>query len=138
MQRQFTQFQEQQNEILHSILNQQTKNGGKGKGRGKKSVNKISSQNSVSSDNFQTAVHEEAQRRLRSFIESTQNPDDPIPCTSQQALQSTRSIVSNWTEDESIQDPTTKTVYIKKISVTLNGNPIDLVDDRETEDEVQI
>ena len=94
----------------------------------------------MSSDNFQTAVHEEAQRRLRSFIESTQNPDDPIPCTSQQALQgalqSTRSIVSNWTEDESIQDATTKTVYIKKISVTLNGNPIDLVDDRETEDEV--
>ena len=89
--------------------------------------------------NLQTAVHEEAQRRLRSFIESTQNPEDQmLPCTSQQALQSTRSIVSNWTEDESIQDPTTKTVYIKKISVTLNGNPIDLVDDRETEDEVQI
>ena len=29
-----------------------------------------------------------------------------------------------------------KTIYIKKVEVTLNGIPLDLVEDKETEDQV--
>ena len=55
------------------------------------------------------------------------------------------SITSNWTEDENqslnslgatATAKVTKTIYIKKVEVTLNGVPLDLVEDKETEDEV--
>ena len=85
---------------------------------------------------FQAAVEQEAQRRLRSFIETSDaNCLEHIPTTSQRAPPS---IVSNWTDDEIPNTGTTKTIFIKKIEVTLNGIPIDLVEDKETEDQVPI
>lgn len=60
-------------------------------------------------------------------------PVDPIPGPSKRNSSSTRSIDSDlWTED--LQEET-ETFYIKKIDLTLNGSPIDQIDDLQSEDE---
>ena len=144
MEKKFQEFQEQQNKILQALCEKnQTSSKGKGKGRGKKSIQ--SEPNSQNLD-FQTAVEQEARRRLRSFIESNESGQielDQVPSTSSSIHPSAPpppSIISNWTEDEqSLQSfgaKTTKTIFIKKVEVTLNGIPLDLVEDKETEDEV--
>ena len=143
IEKQFQDFQEQQNKILQVLMNDQGK--GKGKGRGKKSSLAPTPTPSVPSSDFQTAVEKEAQRRLRSFIEH----NDPIlnidqnPSTSFEPSAPPPPSISNWTDDGSqslnnicVQAKVTKTIYIKKVEVTLNGVPVDLVEDKETEDEV--
>ena len=142
IEKQFEEFQQQQNKILEAILNKKDKNQsngkGKGKGKGKKSTTPSECSSSVlaNADVFQAAVEQEAQRRLRRFIEnSDSNCLEQNPSSSQRPPPS---IVSNWTEDEIPNVTATKTIFIKKIEVTLNGIPIDLVEDKETEDQVPI
>ena len=146
IEKQFQEFQEQQNKILQVLMSEHGNNTvkGKGKGKGKKSIAVPSS--SQESD-FQTAVEKEAQRRLRSFIEhnDTINIDQEASSSIQLSAPPPPSITSNWTEDENqslnslgatATAKVTKTIYIKKVEVTLNGVPLDLVEDKETEDEV--
>ena len=145
IEKQFQEFQEQQNKILQVLMNGQNQNKGKGKGKGK--VSSVTPSTSVTQNSdFQVAVEKEAQRRLRSFIErqdaqveETNDPEDA--CLLQPSAPPPPSI-SNWTEDGSqnlsslcVGAKVTKTIYIKKVEVTLNGVPLDLVEDKETEDE---
>ena len=122
MEQKFQEFQEKQNQMLQQMLiNQQSPISKKGKGRGK---NSQTFQKTNDNFAFQAAVQAEAQKRLRSFIESSEGSsylsEDPQPGPSQKARR-TNSIASNWTEDLSRADPdppaNTKTIYIKKIEV---------------------
>jgi hypothetical protein len=129
MERKFQEFQEKQNQMLQQMsnLSQISK---KGKGKGKSSKTFPASQNL----DFNAAVQAEAQKRLRSFVEHSEASSflsaDLLPGTSQQANK-TPSVASNWTEDFSNADPnpepSTKTIFIRKIEVLLNGSPIDQV-----------
>jgi hypothetical protein len=124
----------------------------KGKGRGKSTV-----QNDL---HFSQEVEKEAQRRLRSFLQtepSTSNSfdsqssvperilrDPPLPLPSAPPLEA-----GYWTEDTSsvgsrrsmsmLNEPlkvgATKKVYITNIEVTLNGTPLDQVRDKQNEQE---
>ena len=145
IEKQFQEFQEQQNKILNVLMNGK----GKGKGKGKKSVSTPIPTASSQNSDFQVAVEKEAQRRLRSFIERSDTPvnTDQDPNTSLHPSAPPPPSISNWTEFE-IQSQSqchslcatakvTKTIYIKKVEVTLNGVPLDLVEDKETEDEVK-
>ena len=143
IEKQFQEFQEQQNKILEVLLNDQAT--GKGKGRGKKSAIAKSATPSLQNSDFQSAVEKEAQRRLRSFIQHNE-PSlnlDQNPSTSYEPSAPPPPSISNWTDDESpslnnssVGAKVTKTIFIKKVEVTLNGVPLDLVEDKETEDEV--
>ena len=145
IEKQFQEFQEQQNKILQVLMNDQAKGKGKGKGRGKNSSSSQAPTPISQKSDFQTAVEKEAQRRLRSLIEH----NDPVlnidqnPGTSYEPSAPPPPSISNWTDDESQSlnnlcagAKVTKTIYIKKVEVTLNGVPLDLVEDKETEDEV--
>ncbi len=49
---------------------------------------------------------------------------------------SRRSQYSNFTEDESnVSRAETKTIFIRKIEVTINGTPVDQVEDKQNEEE---
>jgi hypothetical protein len=137
------QFQEFQEQMLFKV-NQKAKPKCKGKGKGKKSK--------------ETQIEEEAQRRLRSFISAQQNratSDNEnflnFPSTSAQVNQS-RMSDDAWTNDSSSSTnflptygpnpPPTPTplrakkqIFIRKVELTINGNPIDMIEDKQTEDE---
>ena len=140
IEKQFQEFQEQQNKILQVLMSGQNEGKAKGKGKGKKSTPSTSvTQNS----DFQVAVEKEAQRRLRSFIERNDPQVEEDACLIQPSAPPPPSI-SNWTECESqnlgslcVGAKVTKTIYIKKVEVTLNGVPLDLVEDKESEDEAK-
>jgi hypothetical protein len=111
----------------------------KGKGRGKKS--------NYSEAQFADEVAKEAQKRLRSFLQNSN------PSTSTSSFESfpepSAPPMESWTEDNSsvhgcrssnsinrsLNVSTTKKVYIKNITVTLNGTPLDQVKDKQNEDE---
>jgi hypothetical protein len=127
----------------------------KGKGRGKSTV-----QNDLQ---FSQEVEKEAQRRLRSFLQtepSTSNSFDSqssVPLSSGRVLRDTSLPLPSappleagyWTEDSSVtgsrrsmsmlNEPlkvgATKKVYITNIEVTLNGTPLDQVLDKQNEQE---
>ncbi len=104
----------------------------KGKGRGKKSTERDS--------DFSEEVAREAQRRLRSFLQSEASTSDSfetLPMPSAPPLE-------DWTDNASIrsgpfgqncQASATEKVYITNIEVTLNGTPLDQVFDKQNEEE---
>jgi hypothetical protein len=140
IEKQFQDFQEQQNKILQAILNENSKGKGKGKGKGKKSTPTPTLIPSDQHSDFQVAVEQEAQRRLRSFIESNESLDQEASTSFEPSAPPPPSITSHWTDDalslNSVNLTATKTIFIKKVEVTLNGIPLDLVEDKQTEDQV--
>jgi hypothetical protein len=100
----------------------------KGKGRGKKSTN---------SKKFDEEVAKEAEKRLRAFIQSQQEPIASGSRSSEHSfpVPSAPPMPDNWTEDNSsiggnsfaTDQASTTNVFIKKVEVTLNGVPIDQV-----------
>jgi hypothetical protein len=138
---QFKVFQQQMVQFSNTST---SKSKTKGKGKGKKSLPKASN----------SQIEEEAQRRLRLFLSSQQTnlPDEfqattsrgiNLPSTSTQA-NSHRSDAS--TEDSSSsrnfqpthayqQESTTKTIFLKRVELTINGSPVDMIEDKQTEDE---
>jgi hypothetical protein len=93
---------------------------GKGKGRGKTSM-------PASSYVTEEEVNKEAQRRLDAFLEQSGASAGEIPSD---LLTEDRSIAS-----ESVQLDDSGKVYLKKIELQLNGQPIDQIEDDLTEDE---
>ena len=96
----------------------------KGKGRGKKTA-------SVSEQ-----IEQEAQRRLRSFLESeniSTASSISVPKPSAPPLESI-SDIDEAGPSFSVQDGE-KVVFIRRIEVLLNGLPIDQVEDKQTKDE---
>ena len=106
----------------------------KGKGRGKKTKNQQ-----------QTEIEDEAQRRLRLFLASQENdsfaPSAP-PLDSQaassrssQRFQSCSQLSDDGSQRDVINDATEKEIFITKIEITINGTPIDQIEDKQTSDE---
>jgi hypothetical protein len=112
----------------------------KGKGRGKKSSERDDC-------DFSEEVAKEAQRRLRSFLQSeasTSESFESLPIPSAPPLE-------DWTDNTSIRSrpqslnsqpqsrfpaqTATEKVYITSIEVTLNGTPLDQVTDKQNEEE---
>jgi hypothetical protein len=119
-------------------------NKGKGKGKGKKSKESLNVQIS------EEAIAEEAQRRLQLFIASqqTNNAENFQPTSSRGINLPSTSRHSDdlWTNDSSSSHvsnnfspltaaPEKKTIYLKRVEVTINGTPIDMIEDKQTEDE---
>ena len=108
---------------------------GKGKGKGKKSKK--------TEEDLQLEIQTEAAKRLREFLSSQQvtvNEIDPQPSTSRESTGRTKQINSRlsddcWTNDSSsirnardLQDfAATKSIFIRKLELTINGTPIDQV-----------
>jgi hypothetical protein len=118
------------------IFQESLKPKSKGKGRGKRS-NRTETE-------FADEVAKEAQKRLRSFLQSsepsTSTSFESFPLPSAPPLET-------WTEDNtsfrgssvhvcpSIEPEATKKVFITNITVTLNGTPLDQVADKQNEEE---
>jgi hypothetical protein len=126
------------------------KNKGKGKGKGKSSKKSLESE-----------INIEAEKRLRRFLaeqnEAHSTQSEPIQSTSRaqfDPIQSTRTqserekrfhtFPSNqsdyWSEDRDNSERNqvnqdTKTVFIRRIDCLLNANPIDQIEDKQSEDE---
>jgi hypothetical protein len=144
---QFKVFQQQMVQLSNTS---NSKSKSKGKGKGKKSQPKTT----TSLNNLE--IEQEAQRRLRLFLSSQQSslPEEFQPTSSEGInLETTTPIpgcsrVSDdlWTNDGSSSqnlqsaqgfrdDPVTKTVFIKRVELTINGSPVDMIEDKQTEDE---
>jgi hypothetical protein len=139
---QFKTFQQQMNQ-LSNVAFGSSKNKGKGKGKGKKSQKTPS-----------TEIEEEAQRRLRLFLSQQSNLAENFQSTSSEGMNlpplpptPTRASDDAWTNDTSsshnfqpVQNfgppsPTTKPIFLKRVELTINGSPIDMIEDKQTEDE---
>ncbi len=130
---------EEQFRIFQTNL-KQTVPKSKGKGRGKKS--------SLNDNQFSEQVTKEAERRLRSFLQSSEPSTSLAANVSENFEPSAPPLESSyWTEDNnSIRSGQASVsmrqtvgakekVYITNIEVTLNGTPIDQVLDQQNEDE---
>ena len=117
-----------------SLYNMAIKFQNKGKGKGKKSTKSV--------DEVQFEIAQEAERRLREFL-ATNNDESSInlePSTSRGAC-NTRNVTSRvsddyWTNDSSSSvrnigsttvSDATKSIFIRKLELTINGTPIDHV-----------
>jgi len=128
------------------LVNQKDKKG-KGPKKGKNTQKKT----------LQEEINFEADKRLRQFLaqqsefnESRSSQSEPVPGPSRQKAQTSNSrykqFTSNssrqsetWTEDQDGDPdppkPLTKNVFIRRIDCYLNANPIDQIEDKQTEDE---
>jgi hypothetical protein len=94
-----------------------------------------------------TEIAEEAQRRLQLFLASQQIPNEEnFQPTSSRGINlgsTSRNSEDLWTNDSSsshvshIAPPltATKNIFLKRVEVTINGTPIDMIEDKQTEDE---
>ena len=114
---------------------------GKGKGKGKGKCSKKS---------LESEINIEAEKRLRKFLaqqnETCSTQSEPIQSTSRAAFEADKrfhTFPSNrsecFTEDRDNSERSirgeTKTVFIRRIDCLLNANPIDQIEDKQTEDE---
>jgi hypothetical protein len=159
---QFKVFQQQIVQLSNPSHPSPSKNKGKGKGKGKKSqATKTKPLNSQIEEETQRRlqIEEEAQRRLRLFLsnqfesnQQTNNVGDFQPATSEGMHTPipgcSRMSDSAWTNDSSTQNlrttptfqvppvtETTKKIFIKRVELTINGSPVDMIEDKQTEDE---
>ena len=86
--------------------------------------------------NISDQISEEAQRRLRSFLESEQGSSSSFRGVEPSAppLDDFASEMSEQRAERS-QVSADKFVFVRKIEVLLNGTPIDQVEDKQNEDE---
>ena len=106
---------------------------GKGKGKGKKSK-KV-----PESEATQSEIAREAEKRLQDFLSMNNLCAASAPPQSISSHQSNRQSDYAWTNDSSsLRNPikdATKAIFIKKLELTINGTPIDQIEDKQTEDE---
>jgi hypothetical protein len=129
---QFKVFQQQMFQLSNA-----TKGKGKGKGKGKKSQTKT----------LNSEIEEEAQRRLRLFLSSQQSnnsenfqptqgcshmSDDAWTNDTSSHVQSEQTFPAQQSAPET---ETTKNIFLKRVELTINGSPVDMIEDKQTEDE---